>query len=579
VTEPPPDATPPQRDQRPDDAAGSAIRTFLIADVRGYTRFTQERGDEAAAKLAAKFADTARKGVEARGGVVIELRGDEALAVFTSARQAIRAALYLQELFLEESMADSSLPLLVGIGLDAGEAVSVEAGYRGGALNLAARLCAIARPGEVLATTEVTHLARKTEGIRYEDRGHVQVKGITEPVVVIRVVSEESDAAARLAELAPKDEASPSGAPPWWRRSRIRVALIGVAALALAELAFAGAMQLRSGNPLAAVAAPKIGCELYAGDLNDRSWNQANYDGLSRAATEYGTTVRASRSDTEAANVQGFANFVHAHCDLIVSGQFAINSMVASARANPSQRYLMVDPFEDPSLPNILGCSFEVSQSAFLAGYLSAGMSRTQTIATFGGVPIPTVLPYMDGFSAGVLKYNMDHKAQVRLLGWDPGSGTGTFISQSDFSAFANRDRARAITQDFLKQGADIVFPVAGDAGFGAAEAVKAAKSALLVGVDFDAFYQFPEFSDLWLTSVRKRYDVAVAAVMGLVVNGKFSGGTSFRGTLANGSVDLAPFHDLDSRVPATLKADLDRISAGIRSGDVSVDPHDYLPS
>ncbi len=157
-------------------SAGAAIRTFLIADVRGYTRFTQERGDEAAGKLAAKFAAVARKGVEARGGVVIELRGDEALAVFSSARQAIRAALFLQELFLEESMADPSLPLLVGIGLDAGEAVEVEAGYRGGALNLAARLCAIAGPGEVLASGEVTHLARRTEGVRYEDRGAVQLK-------------------------------------------------------------------------------------------------------------------------------------------------------------------------------------------------------------------------------------------------------------------------------------------------------------------------------------------------------------------------------------------------------------------
>ena len=62
------------------------IRTFMIADVRGYTSFTQSHGGEAAAQLAAAFAEIAREGVEARGGEVIELRGDEALAVFTSAR-------------------------------------------------------------------------------------------------------------------------------------------------------------------------------------------------------------------------------------------------------------------------------------------------------------------------------------------------------------------------------------------------------------------------------------------------------------------------------------------------------------
>ena len=133
-------------------ATGGAIRTFLIADVRGYTVFTAERGDEAAARLAARFAEVAREGVDARGGDVIELRGDEALAVFDSARQAIRAAVDLQRRFVDETVADPSLPLAVGIGLDAGEAVPVGDGYRGGALNLAARLCGLAGPAEILAS-------------------------------------------------------------------------------------------------------------------------------------------------------------------------------------------------------------------------------------------------------------------------------------------------------------------------------------------------------------------------------------------------------------------------------------------
>jgi class 3 adenylate cyclase len=57
----------------------SELRTFLIADVRDYTRFSDEHGDEAAAQLAARFAAVMREGVAARGGHVLELRGDEAL--------------------------------------------------------------------------------------------------------------------------------------------------------------------------------------------------------------------------------------------------------------------------------------------------------------------------------------------------------------------------------------------------------------------------------------------------------------------------------------------------------------------
>src|SRR6266545_6285210 len=136
------------------------VRTFLIADVRGYTRFTEEYGDEVAARLAAKFADVVQDGVEARGGKMVEIRGDEALAVFPSARQAIRAAIDLQAQFDEETQADSELPLRVGIGIDSGEAVVLEDGsFRGAALNIAARLCGRAHGGEVLISEATSRLA------------------------------------------------------------------------------------------------------------------------------------------------------------------------------------------------------------------------------------------------------------------------------------------------------------------------------------------------------------------------------------------------------------------------------------
>ena len=216
-------------------AAGRAgIRTFLIADVRGYTLFTQERGDEAAAKLAARFASISRAAVDDHGGSVIELRGDEALAVFDSARQAIRAAVWLQQRFLEETEADPSLPLPVGIGLDAGEAVPVEEGYRGGALNLAARLCGQAGPGEILASEGVVHLARKVDGVRTTDRGRLHLKGLDEPVRVFRVISEEADPAERIRQLAP---APPPRGPAALRLARRHPVMVAGLAFLVAAAA------------------------------------------------------------------------------------------------------------------------------------------------------------------------------------------------------------------------------------------------------------------------------------------------------------------------------------------------------
>jgi class 3 adenylate cyclase len=167
----------------------AGIRTFFITDIRGYTRFGQERGDEAAARLADAFAGIVGEAVAAFGGEVVEVRGDEVLAVFASPRRAIRAAVELQAALADEVAADPSLPLVAGVGLDAGEAVSVGAGgFRGRALNLAARLCSRAAGGEVLASAEVVHLAGTVDGVGYRGVGAVEVKGVAHPVEVIAIV-------------------------------------------------------------------------------------------------------------------------------------------------------------------------------------------------------------------------------------------------------------------------------------------------------------------------------------------------------------------------------------------------------
>jgi WD40 repeat protein/DNA-binding SARP family transcriptional activator len=179
--------------------AAPALNIFLIADIRGYTTFTHVKGDEAAAALSTRFAELTDQVVGDAGGSLVELRGDEALVAFTSARQAIRAATDLQSRFVEETVRDPSLPLAVGIGLDAGEAVAVEGGFRGGALNLAARLCSVAGPGEILSTREVVHLARRVDGVTQIDRGSATFKGLSEPVGVIELRREGWDPALDLA--------------------------------------------------------------------------------------------------------------------------------------------------------------------------------------------------------------------------------------------------------------------------------------------------------------------------------------------------------------------------------------------
>ncbi len=257
-----------------DGPTEARIRTFLIADVRGYTRFTHERGDEAAGELAARFAAIARESVEAHGGALLELRGDEALCVFASTREAIRAAVDLQHRFVEATLADPGMPLTVGIGLDAGEAVAIEGGYRGTALNVAARLCAQARAGEILATREVTHLARRVEGTRYEDRGSAVLKGLPDPVIVVRIVPDGEDPVDRLRPFAPAP-APQSGS------SRRRWAIVGSVAVASAVAAVASIALVSTG----AAAPVPVGADSAA---------RLGPDGQARLATALGSRSGAS---------------------------------------------------------------------------------------------------------------------------------------------------------------------------------------------------------------------------------------------------------------------------------------------
>jgi class 3 adenylate cyclase len=225
----------------------SGVHTFLIADIRGYSRFTEEFGDEAAAELSRRFADAVREIVETYEGELRELRGDEALAVFASARQAIRAAVELQEQLEDGTNPDLDLPCKVGIGIDSGEAVRLEDGsFRGAALNVASRLCGRAHGGEVLVSESTVRLAGRLGGLQYSDRGRVRLKNIPDPIHVFKVYS---DLDARPAERSTFTFLSKPGRTLTW----------GAAALVvvIAALTAAGVVYLTAGDGTNGGAAPR----------------------------------------------------------------------------------------------------------------------------------------------------------------------------------------------------------------------------------------------------------------------------------------------------------------------------------
>ena len=149
------------------------------ADIADSTALTERLGDAAFRDKARELDTALRAAIRDNAGTPIEgkLLGDGVLAVFTSARQAIEAALACGR-----AGDDDSLPL--HLGLHAGDVIREEGNVYGGAVNIASRISGLSAPGEVLVSETVRSLARTSAGVRFEDRGEQSLKGVGEPVRV-----------------------------------------------------------------------------------------------------------------------------------------------------------------------------------------------------------------------------------------------------------------------------------------------------------------------------------------------------------------------------------------------------------
>jgi basic membrane protein A and related proteins len=308
------------------------------------------------------------------------------------------------------------------------------------------------------------------------------------------------------------------------------------------------------------------------GTINDKSFNQSAYEGATTAAAASGGKITAqflpsASSSDYASNI---TSFINQKCGIVVTVGFLMGDATqAAAKANPSQKFAIVDFSYAKPIKNVDALLFNTVEDGFQAGYLAAGMSKTGKVATFGGQKLPTVTIYMDGYWDGVQYYNTKHHKNVKVLGWNEKTQNGSFTGN-----FTDLTAGQRLTTTFISEGADIIFPVAGNVGLGAAKAVQNADTAAgtqkvnMMWVDTDGCISAAQFCKYFITSVNKGIKVAVDNAVTTAANGTFKGG-NYIGTLKNGGVGLAPFHDFASKVPASLKAELATIKTGIENGTI----------
>src|SRR3954447_871785 len=303
-----------------------------------------------------------------------------------------------------------------------------------------------------------------------------------------------------------------------------------------------------------------------SGGFDDHSFNQLGYEGLQQAAKTLNVKYKQAESKSENDFAPNIQSMVDANCNLVVTVGFLLKDATEkAAKANPDVNFAIIDDNEIQA-KNVKPIIFDTAQAAFLAGYASASYSKTGIVGTFGGMQIPTVTIFMDGFADGVKYFNDQKGKAVKVVGWDVDKQNGLFTG-----GFDANETAKNTAQGIIDQNADVIMPVGGPIYQSAAQAIKdSGKPIAMIGVDADVFQSDPTVKDLLLTSVMKGMKPATSDVVTQAANKKFDS-TPYVGTLKNDGVGIAPFHDFESKVDAGLQGELDKIKAGIIDGSIKV--------
>lgn len=297
----------------------------------------------------------------------------------------------------------------------------------------------------------------------------------------------------------------------------------------------------------------KIGLVTDVGRVNDRSFNQSAWEGVQQAGKALNAEVKYIETTDAKDYENNIGQFAKEGYDVIVTVGFALgDATIKMAKEYPNINFIGVDQFQGETLKNLTGLIFHEDQSGYLAGVLAANLTKSGTIAgVFGTDLIPPVVAFKEGYEAGAKSVNPSIKI---ISTYHPGE-----ISQ----AFTDPEWGAATAAQAMDQGADVVFGAGGMTGNGALEETATRAGLYCIGVDSDQWETVPGAHPCLVSSAMKLITPGVVDLAKMAKDGKFPGGNYF------GGAGLAPFHDFDSKIPADVKSELERVDKGLKDGSI----------
>lgn len=299
------------------------------------------------------------------------------------------------------------------------------------------------------------------------------------------------------------------------------------------------------------------------GRVNDGSFNQFAYEGMIRTEDDFDLETTFIETAAPTDYERNIATCVDEGFDAVITVGFLMEDVTRQAAdANPDVFFIGVDQFHADGPPNLAGIQFREDQMGYAVGYMAALLSETGTIGGVFGREIPPVAKFRNGYVNGATAANPD----IEIL--------TVYID-----SFVAPERGQSAAEQFLGEGADVLFGGGGQTGNGAI-LYAASQGVQVIGVDQDQYFTIfgsgsTPGAEFIVTSAVKRVDQGVYNVVESLVQGGegFPGGSIFVGDVTNGSVGVAPPNDAD--VPEEVTATVDEILAALAAGEIvtGVDP------
>lgn len=283
-----------------------------------------------------------------------------------------------------------------------------------------------------------------------------------------------------------------------------------------------------------ATVAIKIGLVTGEGGINDSSFNQSIYEGITKAAKELGIeqipAVESKRQDAYEPNLITMSGV----SDLTVG----CGLMMSQAMANVSKKlinkkFVIVDAIVNS--PNTLSITFKEEEGSFLAGVLAGKITKTNKVGFIGGKEGEVINRFESGFIAGVMSVNSESgKLLMPVNAKTPGKNVKYVDS------FDDQEKGMEVGKMLYNSGCDIVFHAAGGAGLGLFKAAKE-MNKLAIGVDSDQAAALPEYKDVIVFSMEKKVGESVYDAIKDFKDGKFQGGEHKVLGIKEDKVGIAP--------------------------------------